>query len=121
MTAVWLTAAGQRTDLADSNRCEAEVRRARTRVSNGSRGAVRRLDRLGRKADVEVTRPTPDVRLLRQPARSIGDRAGSLPAELSIDWKTRLEGDGDDLLHRNRRIAAVGLDLRRGRQGRGVS
>jgi len=52
MTAVWLTAAGQRTDLADSNRCEAEVRRARTRVSNGSRGAVRRLDRLGRKADV---------------------------------------------------------------------
>jgi len=24
-------------------------------------------------------------------ARSIGDRAGSLPAELSIDWKTRLE------------------------------
>src|SRR5678815_1103626 len=70
MTAVWLTAAGQRTDLADSNRCEAEVRRARTRVSNGSRGAVRRLDRLGRKADVEVTRPAPDVRLLRQPANS---------------------------------------------------
>jgi len=53
------------------NRCEAEVRLARTRVSNGSRGAVRRLDRLGRKADVEVARPTPDVRLLRQPA--VGD------------------------------------------------
>jgi len=28
-----------------------------------------------------------------EPAKSIGDRAGTLPAELSIDWKTRLEGD----------------------------
>ena len=32
-----------------------------------------------------------EARELTLPARSIGDRAGSLPAELSIDWKTRLE------------------------------
>ena len=31
-----------------------------------------------------------------QSARMIGDRAGSLPAELSIDWNTRLRGDGND-------------------------
>jgi hypothetical protein len=29
-----------------------------------------------------------------RPAKSIGDRAGSLSAELSIDWKTRLDVDG---------------------------
>ena len=47
--------------------------------------------------------------------------AVSLLAELSIDWNTRLEGDGNDLLHWNRRVAAVSLDPRRGRQGRGLS
>lgn len=31
-----------------------------------------------------------DVRGTPDPAMSIGDRAGSLPAELSIDWNTGL-------------------------------
>ena len=61
------------------------------------------------------------ARECQRPARSIGDRAGSLSAELSVDWNSRLEGDANDLLDRNRRASEFGLDLRRGREGRGLS
>jgi hypothetical protein len=55
--------------------------------------------------DFEVPSPAAGVgpscseagaRECQRPARSIGDRAGSLSAELSIDWNTRLEEDGND-------------------------